>query len=161
MELHIDAPREVRAGIAERLRQHKTLEAIERRVRAGMLVAMDEIREQITGVSAIESGKFKGSSAREIRGLQLIYNFLADRGMTYTLSCLLEESTVRRSRADTDDISDLIIESRPVFAKTDCGPTQEPVAKARGKALDKGGSGVVTTQREFYRNPFLISVDDL
>lgn len=108
MEVPIEAPREIKKAIAKRLQKSGALKRIERKIKLGMMVAVEEIREDPKAPGNLERRKFKDASVHESKALQAIYNFLSERNMSYTLSCLLEESTVRRNTSDVTDILDYI-----------------------------------------------------
>lgn len=108
MEIPIEAPHEIKKKIAKRLQKNGALKRIERKIKLGMMVAVEEIREDPQQKGNLERKRFKDASPHELKSLQAVYNFLSERNMTYTLSTLLEESCVRRSPTDTTDILDLV-----------------------------------------------------
>lgn len=117
MEVPIEAPREIKKAIAKRLQKTGVLKRVERKIKLGMLVAVEELREDPKAPGNLERKKFKDASVHETKALQAIYNFLAERNMTYTLSCLLEESAIRRNQADTTDLLELIEDEAPKSRK--------------------------------------------
>lgn len=108
MEVPIEAPREIKRAIAKHLQKSGALKRIERKIKLGMMVAVEEIREDPKSPGNLERRKFKDASVHESKALQAIYNYLSERNMSYTLSCLLEESSVRRNPSDTTDILDFL-----------------------------------------------------
>ena len=138
MEVPIEAPREIKKAIAKRLQKTGVLKRIERKIKLGMLVAVEEIREDPKAPGNLERKKFKDASPHETKALQAIYNFLAERNMTYTLSCLLEESSIRRHQADTTDILELLEDdvpkSKPRASRTQ--PAQASDDQESGSFLD-------------------------
>ena len=183
MEVPIEAPREIKKAVAKRLQKSGALRRIERKIKLGMLVAVEEIREDPKAPGNLERRKFKDASPHEVKALQAIYNFLAERNMTYTLSCLLEESSVRRNQADTTDLLELL-EDEGVKAKKNLRPrpkAQQSRQQPKDEIIDesdsfqsdddgsqplkspqkRGISGSAVKRRDFDRNKLVVSVDDL
>lgn len=108
MEFNIDVPDEIKPKIMQKLIQNGILKTIKRKVKMGMMIAVQEIRENNESESILERKIFKNASPYELKALQSVFNFLATYNLNYTLSTLLEESAVRRSSSDTTNVLDLI-----------------------------------------------------
>lgn len=177
MEVPINAPREIKKAIAKRLQKNGALKVIERRIKLGMLVAVEEIREDPKAAGNLERKKFKNASPHELKALQAIYRFLDERNMTYTLSCLLEDSAIRRNPKDRTDITEMIdVDEQPVstskrvatdlldsdddmiddlVASDDSG--QDIVHKSKGRPAGR----IVTTRRRVGARAYNGDDDDL
>jgi hypothetical protein len=171
MEIPIEAPVHVKKDIARKLQKSGVLRRIEMKIKLGMLVAVEEIREDPKQPGVLERHRFKDAATNELRGLQLIYNFLAERGLTYTLSAMLEESCVQRSVSERTELVSLV---KPTPVKRRLPPKQRrgeeeeeedppprrtrsgvlAVAK-RGKARGRGG------RTPLKRSRTLLDDDDL
>jgi hypothetical protein len=108
VEIAIEAPIEIKKPIARKLQKSGALKKIERKIKLGMMVAIEELREDPGAPGNLERRKFKKASPYELRALQVVYNFLAERGLTYTLSAVLEESCEKRNQGEVADIRDLL-----------------------------------------------------
>jgi hypothetical protein len=107
MEAVIDVPPPIRKNVAKRLQKSGALKRIERKIKLGMMVAAEEIREDAFAPSHLEHQKFKNASPYELQALQAVSKFLSSRNLTYTLSVLVEESAVRL-QGDAVNIIDLV-----------------------------------------------------
>ena len=114
LDVPIEAPVEIKKKIAKKLQKSGALKRIERKIKLGMMVAIEELQDDPKGNGNLERKKFKNASVYEQRALQVVFNFLADHNMTYTLSALLEESCSKRNMNDTSDIFDYIDTSKPL-----------------------------------------------
>ena len=114
LDVPIEAPVEIKKKIAKKLQKSGALKRIERKIKLGMMVAIEELQDDPKGKGNLERKKFKNASVYEQRALQVVFNFLADHNMTYTLSALLEESCSKRNMNDTSDIFDYIDTSKPL-----------------------------------------------
>jgi hypothetical protein len=108
MELPLDAPVALKRGITRHLKRNGALRRIEIKVKLGMRVAVEEIRTDPNAVGALERHRFQHSSPHELHALQVIYAFLSERSLTYTLSALEEESCVGRESAEAMALTDLV-----------------------------------------------------
>lgn len=108
IDVPIEAPLEIKKKIAKRLQKNKVLKRIERKIKLGMMVAIEEIQENPKDEGHLERKPFKNAKIYEQKALQAVFNYLYDHNMTYTLSALLEESCGRRSQSDTTNILDYI-----------------------------------------------------
>jgi hypothetical protein len=189
MEIPIEAPVEIKRAIAKRLQKSGALKRIERKIKLGMMVAVEEIREDPKAPGNLERRRFRDASVHELRGLQAVYNFLAERNLTYTLSALLEESGVRRNNSEAADILTLLDErqprkyerrraslrtSKPLLVKKRRYSSEDDTpeesensddladAIAQRKYQGKGSkSRTAVGRKEFERNRFLDSIDDI
>jgi hypothetical protein len=157
MEIPIEAPVNVKRDIARKLQRSGALRRIETKIKLGMMVAVEEIREPPKDKSALERHRFKDASPLELSGLQSIYSFLAERGLTYTLSALSEESCVRRTNSERLALVDLVQGSGPKrqSGRAPIGDREEEV----GEGL-RGRSGQRSGRRTVGRNRGLVD-DDL
>ncbi|EAY17492.1 hypothetical protein TVAG_494340 [Trichomonas vaginalis G3] len=108
MNVPIEAPIEIKKKIAKKLQKSGALKRIERKIKLGMMVAVEEIKSEPTEKTHLERLPFKDATINEIKGLQAIYSYLAKRNMTYTLSTLLEESCVKRQTNTNYDLLEVI-----------------------------------------------------
>ncbi|OHT14611.1 hypothetical protein TRFO_42945 [Tritrichomonas foetus] len=108
MEIPIDAPLEIKHKIAKKIQKNGSLRHVERKIKMGMMIAVQELRENPDAIGNLERKPFKNANPYELKALQSIFNFLSTNNMAYTLSTLLEESAVRRNINDTTDIMELI-----------------------------------------------------
>lgn len=108
MEFQIDVPDEIKPKIMQKITQNGTLKSIKRKVKIGMMIAVEEIKNESESESYLERKIFKNASPYELKALQSIFNFLSTNKMNYTLSTLLEESAVRRNNTDTLSVIDVI-----------------------------------------------------
>lgn len=106
----IDAPLEVKKKIAKRLQKKGALKKIERKIKLGMMVAVEEIRSDPSEKTHLERLPMKNASVNELKALQAIYAYLAENNMTYTLSTLLEETCVKRNPSNKYDILEVLAE---------------------------------------------------
>ncbi|EAY20043.1 hypothetical protein TVAG_365510 [Trichomonas vaginalis G3] len=108
MNVPIEAPIEIKKKIAKKLQKSGALKRIERKIKLGMMVAVEEIKSEPTEKTHLERLPFKDATINEIKGLQAIYAYLAKRNMTYTLSTLLEESCVKRQANSNYDLLEVL-----------------------------------------------------
>jgi hypothetical protein len=100
----VEAPLQIRKAIEKRLQKRGVLKQIERKIKLGMMVAVEELRQCHDGSGTLDRRKFKDAPPSELRGLQLVYNFLDSRNLIYTLGALREESATAR----TDEPADIL-----------------------------------------------------
>jgi hypothetical protein len=170
MEVPIEAPIHVKKDIARKLQKSGVLRRIEMKIKLGMLVAVEEIREDPKQPGVLERHKFKDVSTHELRGLQIIYSFLAERGLTYTLSALLEESCVQRSASERTHLVSLV-RPAPAQRRARPPPIQEdeeeedepPPRNSRSATRSRPAvkASVKGTRTHSTRNRALIDDDDL
>ena len=108
MQVPIEAPLEIKKKIARRLQKSGALKKIERKIKLGMMVAVEEIKSDPKEPTHLERHRFKDASINEIKALQCIYAYLAENNMTYTLSTLLEESCVERQTSSNYDLLEVL-----------------------------------------------------
>ena len=108
MEIPIEAPNEVKRRIARKIEENGVLKRVERKIKMGMMIAVQELRENPQSHGNLERKPFKDANPYELKALQAIFNFLSDHNMSYTLSTLLEESGVKRINSDSTDITKII-----------------------------------------------------
>lgn len=111
MQLPIEVPKELQKKLAKNLQTSGFLKKIERKIKIGMMVALEEIREDPSSCSHLVKRPPKTVNIYEQRALQTIYNFLSKNHMTYTLSALIEESCIDKSPQESPDILELISEA--------------------------------------------------
>jgi hypothetical protein len=108
MEVPIEAPLAIKKGIAKRLQRSGALKRVEHKIKLGMMVAVEELREDPNAPGHLERHRFKNASPYELKALQCVYNFLSQHNLTYTLSALIEESAVPRVQSESADIISLV-----------------------------------------------------
>lgn len=108
IDVPIEAPLEIKKKIAKKLQKGGVLKKIERKIKLGMMVAIEEIQEDPKAKGNLERKPFKNASIYEQKALQAVFNYLYDHNMTYTLSAMIEESCGRRNQSDTTNILDYI-----------------------------------------------------
>jgi hypothetical protein len=108
MEIPIEAPLEVKRAVARALTRRGALRRIEMKIKLAMRVAVEEIREDPSQPGALDRHRFEAASPHELRALQLIYAFLAERSLTYTLTAMEEEACIARASADGPALTDLV-----------------------------------------------------
>ena len=108
VEVPFDAPVEIKKKIAKQNKRKGALSSIERKIKLGLLISIEELREDPNGESKLERKKFKNANSRELEALWSVFNFLAEHNLTYTLSTILEESCVQRNKAQKTRVEDLI-----------------------------------------------------
>lgn len=108
IDVPIEAPLEIKKKIAKKLQKGGVLKRIERKIKLGMMVAIEEIQEDPKDNGHLERKPFKNASVYEQKALQAVFNYLYDHNMTYTLSAMLEESCGRRKQSDTTNILDYV-----------------------------------------------------
>lgn len=108
MQVPIEAPIEIKKKIAKKLQKSGALKKIERKIKLGMMVAVEEIKSEPNEKSHLERLPFKDATINETKALQCIYAYLAQHNMTYTLSTLLEESCVKRQQTTDYNLIDVI-----------------------------------------------------
>lgn len=118
MQVPIEAPIEIKKKIAKKLQKSGALKRIERKIKLGMMVAVEEIKSEPNEKTHLERLPFKDATINEIKGLQAIYSYLAKRNLTYTLSTLLEESCVKRQQNSNYDLVE-VIESANLHSSDD------------------------------------------
>lgn len=109
MEIDINNE-EIKKNVISKMKENRSFERIEDEFQFGVLLAIDEIRNNIDE-NSIYYNPFKNSDKNEIIALQLIFQYLKKRGFQFTLSCLLNESN-SKSQFDENmknfDIKDII-----------------------------------------------------
>jgi hypothetical protein len=108
MEVPIDCPVPIKKDIARKLQSNGSLRRIEKKIQLAMMVAVEEIRDDPQKPGALERHHFNNASPHELRGLQLVYDYLSDRGLAYTLGALTEESCVPRGSAGRTSLFELV-----------------------------------------------------
>ncbi|OHT03697.1 hypothetical protein TRFO_28831 [Tritrichomonas foetus] len=108
LDVPIEAPIEIKKKIAKKLQRSGVLKRIERKIKLGMMVAIEEIQEDPKAKGNLERKPFKNADGYENKALQAVFNYLYEHNMTYTLSALLEESSSRRNPSDTTNILDYV-----------------------------------------------------
>jgi hypothetical protein len=118
MEITINAPLHIKKAIARKIQRSGTLQRIERKIKLGIMIAVEELRENPRQPSTLECHRFRTASPHENRGLQLVYDFLSERGLTYTLSVLLEESCVSRNSPENLSLISFLCSGDPLAVCT-------------------------------------------
>ena len=77
MEFEIDIPEEIKPNLIERLNQNGALKSVNRKVKMGMMVAIQEIRENRQSQSYLTKKPFENSSPYEMKALQSVFDFLS------------------------------------------------------------------------------------
>jgi hypothetical protein len=113
----IDPSLPIKKAIDKRLQKRGVLTRIERKIKLGMMVAFEELRENPDAPGNLDRRKFRDAPPSELRALQLVYNFLAERNLSYTLSALLEESATVRASEPTDILD--VLRTAPVPRRAD------------------------------------------
>lgn len=108
MEFEIEIPEEIKPNIIERLNQNGSLKSLNRKVKMGMMIAIQEIRENRQSQSYLTKKPFENSSPYEMKALQSVFDFLSTHNLFYTLATLFEESAIRKSGEKNVDVIDLI-----------------------------------------------------
>jgi hypothetical protein len=158
LEVPIEAPTHVKKDIARKLQKSGALRRIETKIKLGMMVAVEEIREDPKQLGALERHRFKDASPHELRGLQLVYRFLAERGLTYTLSTLAEKSCVRRTDSERTSLLSLVRAASAPRSPRRLVDEEEEEEPSRGRAVLARASA---KSRTLNRNRSLINDDDL
>ena len=97
MQVPIEAPKEIKRQIAKKLQKNGSLKRIETKIKLGMMVSVEEIKEN-EKKSHLERLPFKKNNSKvELNALQTVYNYLSSKNLTYTLSTLLEETSIEKS----------------------------------------------------------------
>lgn len=140
MQIPIDAPLEIKKKIARRLQKNGSLKNIETKIKLGMMVAVEELRENKDEKTHLDRRPFKSASASEMKAIQLIYNYLSQHNMTYTLSALIEESCVKKTGCDYnihECIKSLMSKKNKSKSVFDDYSTEDIVKSAGGKKKGK------------------------
>jgi hypothetical protein len=168
MEVPIEAPLPIKKGIAKRLQRSGALKRIERKIKLGMMVAVEELREDPNSPGHLERKKFMNASPYELRALEAVYNFLSERNVTYTLSALIEESAVPRRQSESASILNFIENRRTASqrAYADRADRIEPDEEededdsALLVKAASGRKGALISRRTFGRNALAVSLDE-
>ena len=105
MEVPIDVPDEIKGEVIAHLTEDKVVRKIERKIEFGLAIAIDEIEEaKKEGIppsnkpSRLERKHLRKIDRNEREALRRIINYLQEKELNYTLSCLKEEigSTQRK-----------------------------------------------------------------
>jgi hypothetical protein len=116
MSIKIDVPPALRAKVHDKLVASGALERIDRRVRHGMCAAIETLRGDKSPKPVFESLGFNKPAA-ELKSIQVVYKYLGDVGLTWTLDTLVQETNLRP--ADTSDPSLLDLLANPSGAIAD------------------------------------------
>jgi hypothetical protein len=145
---------------------------MERKIKLGMMVAVEELREDPNSPGYLERGKFKNAAPYELRALQAVYAFLSERKLTYTMSALIEESAVPRSQSESEDVLELANIDTSASQRADDGGSdvldfeeeeEEEEDRKDSSFSAKGASGqkgAPISRRAFGRNALVMSVGD-
>jgi hypothetical protein len=100
MDLGYECSPELRDAVQQRYK-HGPGPKLAHSLKVGMRIAIQEIRGNAT-VSALGYDPLAGKRKAEFDALQSIYQYLEAKGLTWTLACLHEESTVDKSSSNFD-----------------------------------------------------------
>ena len=189
MEVPIEAPLEIKKKIAKSLQKSGALKRIERKIKMGMMVAIEELRDPEPNPKVLEHKPFKNAKANELRALQVVYNYLSERNLTYTLSTLLEESCQNRKQTETLNLLDIInsqldlneeednisqdeklknlhpsqnVDKQDLFSNDDDENSEELSSPTPKKSFNNNLNDGTTISKSFFeKSPFIVSVNAL
>jgi hypothetical protein len=97
-----EVPEELKERVAVRLKTSGALKQISRKIKVGMTAAIHELRDNPSAKSSLELQIWEDKSKSELAALQSIYEYLSERGLAFTLGCLLEEAGIQREEVAYD-----------------------------------------------------------
>jgi hypothetical protein len=91
-----EVPEELKERVAQRLKTSGALKQIARKIKVGMTAAIHELRDHPNAKSSLELQIFGDANEAELAALQTVSQYLEEKGLTYTLGCLIEEAGVQK-----------------------------------------------------------------
>jgi hypothetical protein len=101
MDELVDVPQELKESVRQRFKT-SSAPRLAQKIKVGMAAAIHELRDHKT-VSNLEYHPFDGVESEELDALQSVYQYLNSKGLSWTLACLVQESTIDKE----DDAFDL------------------------------------------------------
>ncbi|KAK8878213.1 hypothetical protein M9Y10_004978 [Tritrichomonas musculus] len=138
MEIEI-SDEEIKEKVIQKMKENKSFERIEDEYRFAVSMAMDEEQNY---------NPFKNSDKNESLALQFVFQYLKQKGLQFTLSCLLDESISEiNENLQLIDISQLIQNFKPSHDQKNHSYFVEPPKKI--------------TKSEFNNFKYIVKVEDL